>query len=227
MSIAAAGVLTLALLGAPAAASVSPAQTSAQQELAQPGYQTELPGEAPAAKNADHNRTEGRHRSMLAPPAPDALASLASILLWVLLAVAILVLIVWLLRELLGFSAAAPTPRAPAAEREAALRAVVAQPLADAEALAAAGRYGEAIHVLLLRTLQALVQRDRIDLPPSLTSREVVAHVRLSTDADAALRALVGAVEVSHFGGEVPGATDWERCLGQFHRFAQVFGGGA
>jgi len=229
MSLAAVGVLTLMLVGAPATIPHDRARQVAQSELSRSEYQTQLPGEDPLAKPAEHDLagSDARRDARVAVPLPSALANIAGVLLWLLIIVAGLVLVVWLLRELLGFSAAPPLAIADGAEKAAAMRAVVARPLADAEGLAAEGRFGEAIHVLLLRTLQALVERGRLDLPASLTSREVVAHVRLPADADAALRGLVSAVEISHFGGETPGAAEWQTCLGQFQHFARAYGGAA
>ncbi len=96
-------------------------------------------------------------------------------------------------------------------------------PILSAEAAAAAGRYGEAIHALLLDTLAALSRAAR--LAPSLTSREIVGRVRLAPPAREALAGLVTAVELSHFGGAVPGEADYRACLDRFHVFLQSFRG--
>jgi hypothetical protein len=103
---------------------------------------------------------------------------------------------------------------------------VVTAPLADAEVLAAQGRYAEAIHTLLLQTLERLIEKGNVSVPESLTSREILARVPLPTSAFAALGDLVGAVEVSHFGPEVPGQVDYERCRDHFHVFAQAYTAG-
>jgi hypothetical protein len=223
---AAALCLALAIGATAAAPSAEAVRQAASAELATPGYQTALPDEKPAdAAAAAAAGTGGRRRVDQPPaPAPGPLAGIAGALVWVLVAAGALAVLAFLLRDLLGFGtrarpAAIPTPD------DATMRAVVAAPLRDAEALAAEGHFGEAIHVLLLRTLAALVERGRRNLPTSLTSREIIAEVQLPADADAALRGLVSAVEVSHFGGQEPAAAEWQLCLEHFHRFARAFGG--
>lgn len=96
-------------------------------------------------------------------------------------------------------------------------------PIPSAEAAAAAGRYGEAIHALLLDTLAALSRAAR--LAPSLTSREIVGRVRLAPPAREALAGLVAAVELSHFGGAAPGEEDYRACLDRFHVFLESYRG--
>lgn len=98
-------------------------------------------------------------------------------------------------------------------------------PIPSAEAAAAAGRYGEAIHALLLDTLAALSRAAR--LAPSLTSREIVARVRLAPPAREALAGLVAAVELSHFGGAAPGEADYRACLRRFQVFLDSYRGTA
>ncbi|MGC3997609.1 MAG: DUF4129 domain-containing protein [Anaeromyxobacter sp.] len=90
-------------------------------------------------------------------------------------------------------------------------------PIASARSLAAQGRWDEAIHSLLLETLQALSAAAR--LTPSLTSREILAQVALPDAARQALAGLVAAVEISRFGGEQPGQAEYQACLAQFQVF--------
>jgi len=94
-------------------------------------------------------------------------------------------------------------------------------PVAEARALAAAGRFGEAIHALLLETLAALSRASR--LAPSLTSREILARVPLPARAREALSALVLAVELSRFGGARPGEADYRACLERFETFLDTY----
>ena len=164
-------------------------------------YQTSLPAErAPMAWHLD-----------LGP-----LGILLRILLWTGLAVLLVLAIVWVLRRL------APAARDVAADAPVPSDAgPVPIRVKSAEALAAAGRYGDAIHALLLETLAALSRAAR--LSPSLTSREIVARVPLHADARAALSGLVDAVEVSWFGGVLPGADDYDRCLHRFRAFLHTY----
>ncbi len=85
-------------------------------------------------------------------------------------------------------------------------------PLADldADALAAEGRFADAIHVLLLRALRD-VARARGDFARGTTSREVVARVDESA-AQTALAELVATAERHEFGGRDLGRPDFERC---------------
>jgi hypothetical protein len=210
-----------AVAAAPSAQAVRDAATA---ELAS-GYQTALPDEATVEAAA--RKKAGLRRRVDAPPAPapSPLADVAGAMVWVLAGVGALLVLAWLLRDLLGLGTRPVRAAVDARPDDATVRAVVAAPLRDAEALAADGKFGEAIHVLLLRTLAALIERGRRRVPPSLTSREIIAAAELPADADAALRGLVSAVEVSHFGGQEPAAAEWQLCLDHFHRFARAFGG--
>lgn len=91
----------------------------------------------------------------------------------------------------------------------------------EAEALARAGRYGEAIHALLLKTLEALARHRR--LRPALTSREILAAIELHPEAQGALAQLVDAVEISLFGGQIPGEQAWRACQASFERFIGAY----
>ncbi len=88
------------------------------------------------------------------------------------------------------------------------------------ERLAAAGRYSEAIHALLLETLAALSRAAR--LPPSFTSREILETVRLPARAREALGGLVLAVEISRFGGVPASEADYRICFGRFQEFLET-----
>ncbi len=142
------------------------------------------------------------------------LAILLRVLLWTAFGVIVVLAVTWLARRL------APTARDDAAP-EAPAAAPPQIPIAGAEALAAEGRFGEAIHALLLETLEALSRAAR--LAPSLTSREIVARVRLPPPARDALSGLVLAVEVSWFGGASPGEAEYRTCLGRFHAFLDSY----
>ena len=85
--------------------------------------------------------------------------------------------------------------------------------LADAEALAGAGQYGEAIHTLLLACLEELRRRRDPEQPFSLTSREIARRLALDEGAKSAFVAIVAAAELSHFGGWRPDASDYRACL--------------
>lgn len=171
---------------------------------------------APRRQQADRGRGD-----------PVGFSALAQALLFGLMALGVGLAIFWLARELTGYQGDAPTSAEDgddeARPRDGPDRAVVERPLGDADELARQGRYGEAIHVLLLRTLQELARRLPERLPSSLTSREIVERVRMPDDARRALSVLVGAVEVSHFGAATPGAGDFQQCRHHFQTFAEAY----
>ncbi|WP_242344604.1 DUF4129 domain-containing protein [Anaeromyxobacter terrae] len=149
---------------------------------------------------------------------PDLLARLLVVLLYAGLALLAALAGTWLFRALRAGTRDPEVEGAPGAGA-----GPEPIPIPSAEAAAAAGRYGEAIHALLLDTLAALSRAAR--LAPSLTSREIVGRVRLAAPAREALAGLVAAVELSHFGGAAPGEADYRACLDRFHVFLESYRG--
>jgi hypothetical protein len=94
--------------------------------------------------------------------------------------------------------------------------------LRESRELAAAGRFGDAIHHLLLGAICDLERRVDISLAPSLTSREILHWRELPQSTLDALQHLVRAVEFCQFGGRAPSASDFELCCDQFMRFTTV-----
>lgn len=173
--------------------------------LASPAYQTEMPaeeaGEAPEARR----------------DVPRWLAELMEIGLW-LLAAGLLGLLAYLAVDAMRRRTSPPTslePPRPAAPPPPAAGPLSA-PLPDPEALAGEGRFGEAVHALLLHALVVLVRRRDVRLPVSLTSREVLAASGLEGAPRQALGELVAAVERFLFAGRRLDADDWERCRRAF-----------
>jgi hypothetical protein len=183
-------------------------------------------GDAPA-RAAEILRDGGYQRELPPPLVPPdlgllelgALGTVLRVLLWVALAVLAVLVATWIGRRLgVGARDVEVAPDAVAG-------GAAELPVENAEALAAEGRFAEAIHVLLLDTLATLARAGR--LPPSLTSREIVGRVPLAPGAREALRALVEAVEVIWFGGAVPAEGDYRRCLERFHAFRDAYRGAA
>lgn len=88
--------------------------------------------------------------------------------------------------------------------------------LPDWETLAQAGRFGEAIHALLLAAFRHLVGHRMINLRPHRTSRELLKEPGLPGNVQNPLAELVSLVEASLFAGNRPGKTDYDRALNQF-----------
>ncbi|MHC4816493.1 MAG: DUF4129 domain-containing protein [Planctomycetota bacterium] len=196
-------VICLLLLAAP----TDRVDQAARRILSDDAYQTELPEgtyrpdtEAPSEPPSDSDMSAGQIE------VPDAVATIAQLVWWILVGVAAAVALLWLARELAARyeKPPPPAPAAPGAAKETASPAPT-----DPDALAAAGRFGEAIHALLLRVLLELRRRARIR--PAWTSREVVTHVPLADVAEERLRALVHAVERTHFGGVPADAAEYRR----------------
>lgn len=119
-------------------------------------------------------------------------------ILWILASVLAAAVAVYVGRDILARRRArealgeARKPARPAAHVEA--------PIPDWERLALAGRHAEAIHAILLQALRG-IGAARAGLRPAWTSREILSLVKLEEAAHAALRSLVGLVEVTRFGG--------------------------
>ena len=101
------------------------------------------------------------------------------------------------------------------------------RPLQDAALAAAEGRFGEAIHLLLLRTFEELLTRSGSRLWPGLTSRELVHLAPCPEGARPALAELVFAVEACSFAGKPASETDYLRCQDRFRALESSLKAGA
>ena len=187
--------------------------------LADARYQRELP--------AVTHPEEAEHGNSGFPSLPAAvnlpvsgISALMKALLWGLLGAAVVLLLVWLVRY---FAERRPRPKRPepASTPEVSTASAAAAPLpGDPAALAAAGRYDEAVHALLLAALALLSRRLRLPLPPSRTSREALRALPLSGAPREAFAGLVGTVERSWFGGSAVDAEDYRVSLARFQLLA-------
>jgi hypothetical protein len=100
-------------------------------------------------------------------------------------------------------TAAPPAPAADAA-------AAPVHALADADRLAADGRYGEAVHVLLLVAIAALAGRAARPPAASQTSRELLRLLPLDAATRPTFAALVALVEATLFGGRAAGDGEFQ-----------------
>lgn len=94
--------------------------------------------------------------------------------------------------------------------------------LGAADALAAQGRFAEAMHLLLLHALAVI--RRRLDEPfaDSMTSREILRSRQLPDGLRAPLREVVGRVEWSYFGEHPAAHDDYAACRASFATFAKA-----
>lgn len=225
----------LVLATATTAPSAESIRDAVDRVVSRSDLQTELPAGAKRSTTTDRGGrgTSGSGRDIFSRQGSSSgtVGSIVGGILWaVLIAVGIL-FIVWLVlylaRARSGGRAATDADGEGTDDAAPIDPKVVTAPRADAEALAAQGRYAEAIHTLLLQTLQRLIDNARVSVPDSLTSREILDRVPLPDPAFAALGDLVGAVEVSHFGPDVPGQSDYARCRARFDVFAQAYTAGS
>lgn len=92
--------------------------------------------------------------------------------------------------------------------------------LAEADALAAEGRYAEAIHTLLLVAMDRLRRDLGPRVAPALTSREVLKLAPIPGEVEAPLKRMVTLSEIKHFGGRDASAPDYRSCRQDFVRFS-------
>ncbi|MBA4748227.1 MAG: DUF4129 domain-containing protein [Sphingopyxis sp.] len=84
--------------------------------------------------------------------------------------------------------------------------------LADADALAAEGRFAEAVHLLLYRSVGDIAARRPGLVKPAITSRDLAASRDLPGTPRTAFARIARAVEVSLFGGQPVDAGVWGEC---------------
>lgn len=216
-----------------AAAQPGDPREAARAVLARGRYQTELPDAAPGQpRAAEPVREDGRGSARGEPRASrGGRAAFPTIplppaaLLWAVLAGLIVTALVWAVRQAVVSrrGADANPASAPEAEPRRLSRALRIGPLTDVEDLARQGRFGEAIHLLLLHLFAALQRRPTTAPAPAHTAREVLARTRLAAEARSALGVLVSAAERIHFGGREAVREDYENCLGHYRRFLDSF----
>ncbi len=91
--------------------------------------------------------------------------------------------------------------------------------LAEADALAAEGRFSEAIHHLLLVAMERLRRELGPRIAPAMTSREVLRLSGIPGEAAAPLTRMVALSEINHFGGRSAREPDYRNCRDDFLRF--------
>lgn len=84
--------------------------------------------------------------------------------------------------------------------------------LAEADALAAEGRFAEAVHLLLYRSVEDIEGRRPGLVKPAMTSRDLAEAHDLPSVARGAFTRIARAVEISLFGGRSIDAGAWEQC---------------
>lgn len=140
---------------------------------------------------------------------------------WVLLAVAIgaLALLVWRMLS----PALAWRPKATLGSGDEEWAPATGDALAlleDADALAAQGRFDEATHLLLQRSVGQIAAARPDLVEPATTARELAAIGALPDAARAAFATIAGRVERSLFALRALGAEDWQAARAAYAEFA-------
>lgn len=214
-----------ALAARPARAAIDErtARERAAEVLRDPELQTERPdgrAEVPPPPPPERPRTPPRERGPSAPV--QAPSEISQALIWIVvgaIAVALVAVLVGQLgrsmrrRKLDAARREGHTPVELALEVDA---RQLDETLRRALALAEAGRYEEAVHVLLQGAIADLQERAGLATEPALTSRELLQRAALPADPRAAFAELVVVVEVSLFGGLAVTRDDFDRCATSF-----------
>ena len=183
-------------------------------------YQTQLPAGILVADSAAARPTGIAADLLLLDLGP--LGDMLGALVWAGAVVGAVLGVVYVAQRLgLRSPADAGIPRG--AEETAA--ALFDAPLRDANALAREGRFGEAIHVLLLRTLEQLMRAQGKEVAPGWTSREVLERATYPQEAREALSGLVSAVETCTFAGRPASEQDFLLCENRFRHLAAALQG--
>ena len=92
--------------------------------------------------------------------------------------------------------------------------------LEDADALAAQGRFDEAVHLLLFRSIDDIAAWRGDLVRPADTSRDIARAEALPENARGVFGGIVAAVERSLFGGRALDGDDWQRARADYAGFA-------
>jgi hypothetical protein len=92
--------------------------------------------------------------------------------------------------------------------------------LADADGLAADGRYGEAVHLLLFRSIEELAANRPGSVRAALTSRDIVAAAPIPPGPREAFARIARTVERSFFGGRMVDAEEFAARRDDYETFA-------
>ena len=157
----------------------------------------------------------------ITPPPPLPPIPLMQVVFWLAVAVGVAFLIYLILNKLADRR---PREEAETTEREVAKwrpeEKVARALLAEADAMAEAGRYDEAARLLLHRSLEDIAKRKPKLLRPALTSREIARAGMLPDAVRDAFAAMAAPVERSLFGGRALDRAAWEGARSAYNDFA-------
>jgi hypothetical protein len=197
-----------------AAASDDPVRRAVERVLAGGSYQTDLPS-ATTALPAPRVTAPVGGASIRWPGLAGA-GPLMRAVIWAGVVVVVALALTALWPSMSGVAALPPPPAMPRPPPRGSPSRLT---LGQVEQLASEGRFGPAIHGLLLCALHELQPRSPAARLPGLTAREVMERVHLRDPERQALGAVLAAAERVHFGGRPAGEDEYRRCLAEYHRF--------
>ena len=186
-----------------------------QSLLREPGLQFDFEALPPPPQMPEWLRTLFRFLGGLQP--------VFEVLFWVAIAALAAVILYFVVREVIRHHRRR-TPKAAGAEdgtldwRPPVARARAL--LSDADRLAAEGRFAEAVHLLLFRSIEDIDAKRPHAVKPALTSRDILDLTGLPAVVRQALSRLVATVEWSFFGDRPVGAADFAACRRAYEEFA-------
>lgn len=92
--------------------------------------------------------------------------------------------------------------------------------LEDADKLAAAGRFAEAVHLILFRGIEDIEAKRPDLIKPALTSRDIAGLAGVPERVRHAFSQIARVVERSFFGGQAVGADEFAACRRAYEDFA-------
>lgn len=212
---------------APAIEGASAAQDAArdwQAVHADPSIQfAPIPAKPPSGEVPGWLRSLGEFLEAVFGPIGRALGMSWPVMQWVLIGLAVLLVLYglwrmlepWLERRRLHSSADAGEPAAWAPSKDQALAL-----LDEADRLAGEGRYDEATHLLLLRSVQQIAAARPDWVQRASTAREIAALPHLPEGARSAFSLISTRVERSLFALRELGAEDWQAARQAYADFA-------
>jgi hypothetical protein len=184
-----------------------------RQLLADPSIQFELKGVDPPPTPPEWLGGLGRFLRAIMP--------VLEVLFWIALAAGILFLLYVIVMRLSGADwRRRKTPAEEAAESLRPEAGPARQLLGEADALAAEGRFSEAAHLLLHRSVEEIDSRQPDLVRPAFTSRDIARLDALPERPRGAFARIAMMVERSLFAQQPLAEGDWRACRADYEEFA-------
>lgn len=198
-----------------------------EQAAADPGGGFDAAHAAMAADRSLQFKVEGIEPP---PPPPEWLKPVFDVLgfvapalgyvFWGLLALLVLALVYFIGRELIRIRLPERKEKLVIKEDWRPTAEAALTLLSDVDALAEKGLYDEAVHLLLLRSINDIQGRLPNAVRPALTARDIAALSRLPEAARPAFSRIARAVESSLFGGRSVSRSEFVECRQAYEAFA-------